>query len=64
MNRPLALFFSIVGVLLLGGISYGFSAAGSVWIVLGFSLAAVLFVGFGFALKARLRRKQEERKDR
>jgi hypothetical protein len=55
MKQSLALFFSIVGVGLLAGISYSISI-GSPWLALAFAAASTLFIGFGFIVKARQRR--------
>ena len=56
MNKGLALFFAIVGTLLLAGISYSL-ALGNVWLVLLFSLVSIGFIGFGFVVKAKQRKR-------
>jgi hypothetical protein len=59
MNKPLALLFAVIGILLLSSISF-FISLGLPWMVLLSSIAALLFIGYGFGLKAKLRRKQND----
>ncbi|MBE1444409.1 MULTISPECIES: DUF5325 family protein [unclassified Paenibacillus] len=56
MNKGLALFFAIVGALLLACISLGLSL-GNIWLVILFTVLSVGFIGFGFVVKARMRRR-------
>ena len=63
MNKGLALFFALVGTLLLAGISLALSL-GNLWLVILFSLASLGFIGFGFVVKAKQRRRREEQEQR
>lgn len=56
MNRPLALLFAVVGVLLLTGIGASISFR-SPAAVLFFTIASLGSIGSGFMLKAKLSRK-------
>ncbi|TDF98647.1 DUF5325 family protein [Paenibacillus piri] len=56
MNKGLALFFAILGTILLAGISYSISL-GNGWLVLLFSVLSVAFIGFGFVVKAKQRKR-------
>lgn len=53
LKKPLALFFAVVGVLLLIAVPISISFR-QPWLVLLFSIASILFIGLGFIVKARL----------
>jgi cation transport ATPase len=53
MNRGLALFFSITGIILLGGIGFAISIR-MPWLAFLLAAAAVAWIGWGFVWKARL----------
>ncbi|GAB2676492.1 DUF5325 family protein [Paenibacillus thermoaerophilus] len=59
MSRPLALFFAVVGTLLLCSIAIALSFR-NLWLVLLSVLASVGFIGYGFVLKAKIRRKSQK----
>lgn len=61
MSRIQALFFAITGVVLLLAVSFSISLR-NVWMTLLFAACAILFIGFGFMLKAKDRKKKEDRK--
>ncbi|MCS7464833.1 DUF5325 family protein [Paenibacillus doosanensis] len=56
MNKGLALFFAVVGTVLLACISLALSL-GNVWLVLLFTILSVGFIGFGFVVKAKMRKR-------
>ncbi|WP_010271287.1 DUF5325 family protein [Paenibacillus senegalensis] len=56
MQRIPALIFSVIGVLLMIGISVSISLH-KPWLVLVFSLATILFIGLGFVYKAKARKR-------
>jgi hypothetical protein len=58
LNRLPALFFSVVGVALLLGVSLAISYRRPGLALLA-AAASVLFIGWGFAVKARNRRRNE-----
>lgn len=57
MNRSQALFFAVVGTLLLASIGLAISYR-SVWLTLLCSLVSILFIGVGFMFKAKVRKKK------
>jgi hypothetical protein len=60
MRPLLALFFAIVGVILLAGISFSM-AIGQLWLALAFTAASIGFIGFGFVTKAKQRKREQSR---
>ncbi|MFD0696367.1 DUF5325 family protein [Paenibacillus sp. GCM10027628] len=61
MSKPLALLFAVVGTLLLTGISL-FIALRQPWMVLVCSIVALVFIGYGFAVKAKLRKRDHQKR--
>ncbi|WP_409342259.1 DUF5325 family protein [Paenibacillus sp. MBLB4367] len=57
MNRSQALFFAVVGTLLLASIGLAISYR-NVWLTLLCSLVSILFIGIGFMFKAKARKKR------
>lgn len=62
MGRIQGLFFSVVGVVLLLGVSFALSLPNG-WLALLFGVLAFFWTGFGFAMKARARRRLEGRRN-
>jgi hypothetical protein len=61
LSKPLAMLFAVSGVLCMTGIGVALSYR-LLWLAFAMLAAYVVVLGGGFMLKARLRRKQEERK--
>lgn len=59
MQRIPALIFSVIGVLLMVGISVSISLH-KPWLVLCFSIATILFTGAGFAYKSKTRKRNSK----
>ncbi|MCK9862318.1 DUF5325 family protein [Paenibacillus sp. ATY16] len=59
MSKPLSLFFAIVSVLLMcaTAISISFNA----WLAILFAILTLCMIGGGFVVKARLRRRNENK---
>lgn len=60
MSRIQALFFACSGVFLLLCISFSISLR-NLWLTLLFAVTAILFIGLGFIVKAKARKKKEDR---
>ena len=60
LSKPLALLFAVAGVLLMLAIGAALSYR-LLWLAFAMLAAYIGVLGFGFVLKARLRRKQENR---
>jgi hypothetical protein len=58
LNRPLALLFSIVGVLLMSSIGIALSFR-ILWLALLLTVASIGFVGIGFIVKAKMAKKKK-----
>lgn len=59
MSKSLSMFFAVLSILFMSAMAISISYSG--WYVLLFGLLTLFSIGTGFIVKARLRRKNEER---